>query len=123
MVDPDWIQIFNRIGKQHLSVCKGEGHCIRISAPKIATFGMYQAKCWIKYCLVYFAAYNLIIYPIKLLSWVFVERPFSFIVLAVITHFLRDNKAVHKTDNTFKVCCCLRNQIRNDISCELSTGR
>ena len=27
------------------------------------------------------------------------------------------------TDNVFEVFCCLRNQIRNDISCEQSFGR
>ena len=69
---------------------------LRISAPKIAPFCVYQASCWIAYCLVYSAAYNLIMYLTKLLSWVCVERPSSLIVLAVITHFLRDNKADHK---------------------------
>ena len=45
----------------------------------------YQAPGWVAYCLIYSTAYNLIMYPIKLLSWVCVERPRSFIVLAAIT--------------------------------------
>ena len=60
-------------------------------------------------------------YPFKLLlSCVCVERQ--------LTVIIRDNKAdpiclSTKTDNIFKDCNCLRNQIRNDISCELSDGR
>ena len=58
--------------------------------------------------------YNLIMYPI-------IFFPGSVLYFAVITYFLHDYKANHfrlstKTDNTFKVCCCLKNQIRDDIS-------
>ena len=67
-------------------------------------------------CLVYSPAYNLIPQHITLSCiQCLCRRNHAFL--------MRYYSPVHRTNNTFKVCCCLRNRIRNDISCELSAGR
>ena len=119
MVIPDWIQILRKAkhtcvkGKVTVYItcqCSENSYLWRVSGSVLCSL-VHSFN-----CLVYSAAYNLIPQHIpNHVSYVCVER---------ITHFLRDNIRLSiKTNNTFEVCCCLRNRIRNDISCELSAGR
>ena len=98
MVDPDWIHI---LGKQCLPCVKGkvtvyvtcqlfENRCFWH-----VIYHIYQAPCCVAWCTVltasyipYSAAYKHIMYPINSLLGLCRK-----IVLAIITHFLRDNKA------------------------------
>ena len=57
----------------------------------------YLALCWVA-CTASSIPQHI---TLKLLSLVCVERTCSFIVIAEITHFLRDNKAVHKNRRHF----------------------
>ena len=98
MVDPDWIHI---LGKQRLPCVKGKVtvyikcQCSENRCFWRVIYHKYQTPCCVAWCTVltasyipYSAAYKRIMYPINSLLGLCRK-----IVLAVITHFLRENKA------------------------------
>ena len=98
-------------------LCKGKGHCKRNVSVlrKLLLLACHRSQ--ISGSVL--GSLNLHVYipqHITLSCILCVERPRSFTVLALFS-------CPQKTDSTFKVCCCPRNQIRNDISCEFSAGR
>ena len=82
----------------------------------------YQAPCWV------FLISTYIPQHITLSCVLCVEIKTTFFHFAHISYAIIKADPIwfacpQKTDSTFKVCCCPRNQIRNDISCELSADR